>query len=101
MKQSRYDYDHYNTDSIAQLFEGKNDSNLPTTKAKRSDVNNSSDGLQAQSKSDQKMSLQSESLATQREGGKEEVEREEQEMQGKEGENYDDYVLGDKVEEEA
>jgi hypothetical protein len=36
MKHSRYDYDHHNTDSIAQLFEHKNDSNMHITKQKLS-----------------------------------------------------------------
>lgn len=61
MKQSRYDYDHHNTDSIAQLFEGKTDSNIPSTiKTKRESIPNSED--HPHSISDPKLSLQSESI---------------------------------------
>jgi hypothetical protein len=44
MKQSRYDYDHHNTDSIAQLFEHKNDSHVNSNKQKPSDSGPSSEG---------------------------------------------------------
>lgn len=61
MKQSRYDYDHHNTDSIAQLFEGKNDSNIPSTiKTKRESIDKSEDN--PHSITDPKFSLQSESI---------------------------------------
>ncbi len=61
MKQSRYDEDHHNTDSIAQLFEHKNDSQLPSSiKTKRESLEKSE--VAAQSISDPKLSLQSESI---------------------------------------
>lgn len=96
MKQSRYDYDHHNTDSIAQLFEAKNESHIQSYNTKRSQSIGNSE-VPPISLSEQKISIESES-ATQREG--ERAEEREEEVEDKEGENYDDYVLGNRVEDE-
>lgn len=71
MKHSRYDYDHHNTDSIAQLFEHKNDSNMQSMKQKQSESHERSE-LEGKSSegaiaSEQKTSVE-ESLGMQREG---------------------------------
>lgn len=95
MRHSRYDEDHHNTDSIAQLFEAKNESHLHSYNTQRSQsiVNSEVPPI---SLSEQKMSLESESQAHR----EEEKEEREEEAEDKEGENYDDYVLGDRVEDE-
>ena len=74
MKHSRYDYDHHNTDSIAQLFEAKNESHIQSYNTKRSQSIINSE-VPPISLSEQKMSIESESVSHREEKAEAEVEK--------------------------
>ena len=92
MKQSRFDDDHHNTLSIAELLDSKRHSLTKGNLTRRSLTTNK----ESEDISNQRGSLETESIAKtmEEEDGKDEN------IDEKEAENYDDYVLGDKVEEE-
>ena len=100
MKQSRFNDDHHNTQSIAQLLNNKMVSNPPTFRSNLSKMGVSTVPNSEEKPNQHRESLEDESLAI-RESGNIDKEKEiESDGEGRQGENYDDYVLGQKVDEE-
>lgn len=62
MKQSRFDDDHHNTESIAQLLDSKMQSNLPTIRTKLPESHKNSIIDSQNKKGSQRGSLESESI---------------------------------------
>ena len=102
MKQSRFNDDHHNTQSIAQLLNNKMISNPPTVRTNLSKMGQSTVPNSEEKPNLHRESLEDESLLN-RESGDIDNEKEiesEGEGEGKQGQNYDDYVLGQKIDED-